>query len=252
MSLDPISAPGGGVKTFTVILEYCGGSQTDCLFERLRSWNPGREIEVLDNASQMNRCSCITQQNTVNTYIGGGIVDCFRLANAHYCDNLFFIVNDIEPITPIVIDHFETALAKDRRLVQVAASVTSDSTPHAEFYPWMVALASQKLRRVPHADLLCCIIQNSFIQSFGGFLPSRGGWGYDWELAHQALIQGRHIAIADSSVVRHKDDSDVESRRTKYREMIDTYKSRYPNSEFLIQHTMAEYWIRGTIQFADQ
>src|SRR5690242_6336861 len=81
-----------GMKTLTVILEYCGGRRTDHLVERLRSWNPGREIAVLDNASPSNRCSYITHSNACNTYVGGGIIDCYKLAESRNCDNLFFIV----------------------------------------------------------------------------------------------------------------------------------------------------------------
>jgi hypothetical protein len=233
------------MKTLTVILEYCGGSRTDYLFDRLRSWNPGHEIEVLDNASPANRCSCVTQQNPTNTYIGGGIIDCYRLAEARECDNLFLVVNDIDPGTPIVIEQFEGALEKDQRLVQVAAAVTHDSSPHSTVYPWMVTQSSPKIRRVPHSDLLCCVIRTSFIRSFGGFPPSQGGWGYDWELAYQALLHGLHIAIADLSIVRHEDTLTANSIRLRGSEMFDVYNDRYPNSEFALQRTLTEYWRRG-------
>jgi hypothetical protein len=242
------------MKTLTVILEYCGGSRTDKLFEQMRSWNPGRTIDVLDNASPSNRCNCITQQNAENTYIGGGITDCLRLAEARSCENLFFLVNDIEPTTPIVVDQFEQALAQNPTLVQVAAAVTRDSTPHSAYYPWMLAHPSNNLRRVPHSDLLCCIVRTPFIRSFNGFPPSRGGFGYDWELAYQALLGGLQIAIADWCVVRHEDKIIAEgeaagSKRSKEDEMINVYKNRYPHSEFAIIHTIAEYWRRGVIQF---
>ena len=244
------------MKTFTVILEYCGGSETDYLFDRLRMWNPGSQIEVLDNASPQNRCSCITAQNPVNTYIGGGIIDCCRLAEAAKCDNLFFVANDIDPITPIVVAQFEAAFAHDPSLVQLSASLTHDSSPHAAVYPWMVAQPSQKTRRAPHSDLLCCIIRNSFLSSFGGFPLSRGGWGYDWELAHQALLQRFRIAVADWCVVKHEDKLSLDNehmgvKRSRHREMLNIYQSRYPNQEFAIQRTVAEYWSRGVIQMGD-
>ncbi len=244
------------MKTLAIILEYCGGFRTDCLFERIQLWNPGRVIEVLDNASPRNRCTCITQQNTENTYVGGGIIDCYRLAEARNCDNLFLVVNDIEPATPIVIEQFEEALDKDPALVQIAASMTFDSMPHAINYPWMLTQPSKRLRRVPHSDLLCCIIRNSFIRSFNGFPPSCGGWGYDWELAHQARLQRLKIAAADWCVVRHEDRVSVESaaagsKRSKYDEMLTVYKKRYPESEFTIKRTIAEYWRDNKLQLVD-
>jgi hypothetical protein len=243
------------MKTFRVILEYCGGPQTDHLFERLQSWNSGCVIDVLDNASPSNRCSCITYQNTKNLFVGGGIIDCYRLAEEHNCDNLFLVVNDIEPLTPIVIEQFERELAKDPSLVQVTASLTSDSTPQATIYPWMVVDPSQRLRSVPHSDLLCCIIRPGLIRSFDRFPPSRGGWGYDWEIAHQARLQKLRIATADWCVVRHEDkvtagNAAASSKCNKYGEMLTVYRSRYPQFEFALDHTIVEYWRQGSIQFA--
>lgn len=237
------------MKTLTLILEYCGGSRTDALFDQMETWNPGRQIDVLDNASPTNLCSRVTQYNRVNSFIGGGIIDAFRIAETRNCDNLFFLVNDIDPITPIVVGQFEAELLRNERLIQVAASVTIGSSPHTNAYPWMVAQPSQQLRRVPHSDLLCCIIPTSFVRSFGGFPMSRGGWGYDWELAYQARVRDRHIAVADWCVVRHIDNSDAVSKRNKHIEMLDIYKSRYPKFELDIRCTIADYWKRGMIKF---
>jgi hypothetical protein len=208
-------------------------------------------IEVLDNASPMKRCSHITHQNSENTYVGGGIMDCVRLSEARGCDNLLLIVNDIEPMTPILIDEFESAIEREPGLIQVAASVTHDSSPHSTIYPWMVSQSSSKLRRVPHSDLLCCIIRNSFIRSFGGFPHSRGGWGYDWEIAYHALDGKHRIAVADWCMVAHQDRLTVNDRRTRYVEMLEVYADRYPNLEFTIERIIAEHWRKGTIQMVD-
>jgi hypothetical protein len=240
------------MKTATVILEYCGGSRTDSLVERLQAWNPGREIEVLDNASPANRSRYITRHNTVNTYIGGGIIDCCKLSQARNCDNLFFLVNDIEPLTPIVVDEFEHALASNPNVVQLAASITRDSSPQAIVYPWMVTQGSPVMRRVPHSDLLCCIMRNSFIRSFGGFPVSKGGWGYDLELAYQAFTRGLHIAVADWCVVRHENSVSVAVQQSRYHEMLQVYASRYPNREFDVDLVVAEGWRRGLIRMSDK
>lgn len=183
--------------------------------------------------------------------MGGGIIDCLRLSETRGCDNLLLIVNDIDLITPIVIDEFESALERVPGLIQVAASVTEKSTPHSKIYPWMVTQGSLKLRRVPHSDLLCCITRNSFVRSFGGFPFSRGGWGFDWELAFQALHRSRRIAVADWCVVGHQDKLTINDRRGRYEEMLQVYADRYPHLEFAIDRVVAEYWNHGTIQMVD-
>jgi hypothetical protein len=229
------------MKTLAIILEYCGGAQTDALFENLQSWNLDREIHVLDNASPRNRCSHISFQNPENTGIGGGIVDCFRLAAERCCDSLMLIANDIIPLSSIVIDQFEETLSRSPNLVQLSAAVSPDSSPQGTVYPWMVAQNSQNIRPAPHSDLLCCIVRCSFIHSFGGFVSSRGGWGYDWEIAYRALHQGKQIAIADWCVVRHEDRLSVDERIIRYGELLDVYATRYPKNEFFIENTVSEY-----------
>jgi hypothetical protein len=244
------------MRTFAVILEFCGGARTDYLNDCLRSWNPRREIAVLDNASVNNRCTCITHQSHENTYIGGGILRCLELASLHNCDTLFLVVNDIQPATPIVIDDFEREMKSDLTLVQIGAAITSDSTPQAGLYPWMIAQPRRSLRRVPHSDLLCCILNVPFIRAFGDFPQSRGGWGYDLEIAYQGLIKHRSIAIADWCTVKHEDtnvNASVPggyfiSQQDKYAEMRAVYRHRYPKSEFDIGNILHEYWKRGAFK----
>jgi hypothetical protein len=240
------------MKTQTVILEYCGGDATDRLFSSIQSWNPGRSIDVLDNASPRNRCTCVTIQNPKNTYIGGGILDCYRLAEARTCDNLFFIVNDVTPASPIIIEQFEATFAANPEVVQLTAAVTNDSKPQADIYPWMVSQRRDEVRLIPHADLLCCMIRMKFIESFGAFPMSQTGWGYDWEIAHQARLQNLKIAVADWSIIEHRDGDNSlgpTSRRNKIGEMLSVYKTRYPAIDFTIDHILAEYWKSGKIQF---
>jgi len=185
-----------------VILEYSGGRRTDELYEKLAEANPDYKINVLDNASPGNFSSYITHQNAKNSWVGGGIIDCLDLAEAEGAEYLFFVANDIELINVPNISRFETLADCDERIVLVGAAITPDTT-QARAYPWMVRRSSNCDRVVPHSDFLCCLIRIPFVRQFGGFPPSKGGWGYDWEFASYARFQQRSILIADHAVIRH-------------------------------------------------
>jgi hypothetical protein len=244
------------METQVVILEYCGGSVTDDLYSGLTRWNPRRSIAVIDNASPRNRCTCITHQNSHNTYIGGGLQDCIRLAEAQGSDFLFFVANDICPQSPIDINRFECAMSDNRCVVQVGAAVTPTSDK-ANCYPWMVAQNGRDTRPVPHCDLLCCILRLSFIREFGGFPPSRSGWGYDWDIAYQAACRGRVVMISDLDIISHHggDAGGVPvagCEEDKRAEMLAVYADRYPNIRMKIAHTRRDWelgrWSTGPQQ----
>ncbi len=78
---------------FPVILEYCGGEQTDLLFEQLSDWNPSFSINVFDNGSFKNLCTCATYRRDENLNVGGGI----KLARDSGASYALVITNDINP-----------------------------------------------------------------------------------------------------------------------------------------------------------
>jgi hypothetical protein len=184
------------------VLEYCGGEKTDKLFAQLRSWNSGANIFVLDNASPTNRASCVTHRNGVNSYIGGGLLDCINLAQAQGARYLFFCANDIKILNRLNIAEFQRVLDLDAQVVQFSCSVTPDSTQATNF-PWMVRRHGGAIRRVRQADLVCCLIRLNFLATFGGFPLSKGGWGYAAELAFQAKLQGKKIYVSDRCTFQH-------------------------------------------------
>lgn len=219
--------------TFPIILEYCGGQTTDALYEKLAQWNPGYKINVLDNCSPGNKSKYITHQNKANTYVGGGIKDCINLAKQHNCKYLFFVVNDLEIVNCLDIRYLENLMEKDHTVVQAGISVTDDSDK-ARYYEWMANKGKDKDRVVRHCDLLCCMIRLDFIDEFGGFLDSKSGWGYDWELAHQAKLRNKKIVISDKFLCRHKAETDkwadasaLLSKKRKKKELVKTYNERY-------------------------
>src|SRR5690348_5537589 len=123
------------MDTIPIVLEYCGGTHTDTLVERLRNWNPKHDLYVLDNNSPRYRSKYITHQNPVNTDTGGGIRDCLRIAKTFGARFLLFIVNDIECTHEISFAYFEKLASSDQRIVQVSASITADSA-QAKPFPW--------------------------------------------------------------------------------------------------------------------
>jgi hypothetical protein len=151
-------------NTTAVILEYCGGSHTDELYETFRSANPDIAIHVLDNASPNNRSRYVTTRNRINSHIGGGLVDSIRLAERDRAQFLFFIVNDIEIVRVPSIAHFESLATQDNSVVLVGASITRE-TGQAEPYPWMVNQGASEERVVPHCDPLCCLFRLDFIRA---------------------------------------------------------------------------------------
>lgn len=200
------SAPIEPAKTAFVILEYCGGSRTDALFEQISAWNPQAQILVLDNASPDNAASSTTHRNSVNSFVGGGIRDAIALVEARGASYLFFCVNDIDILNPISIAEFEAIMEMDPDLVMLSCSVTPDST-QAKLFPWMMQRDRHGLRQVRLADILCCVLRLDFIRSFGGFPSSKAGWGYAAELAYHARRLGKKIYVRDSCAVRHFDRS---------------------------------------------
>ncbi len=214
-------------QTFCVILDYCGGRQTNNLYRKLSRWNTGYTINILDNASPQKKSKYITHQNKTNSGVGGGINDCLELARQAGCNYLFFIVNDIILKSRIDIEYFEKYVVQNSDTVLMSAALTQDSDKKC--YPWMNCQSPPANRIACHADLLCCIIDISFIDSFGGFPDSRGGWGFDWELAYHAALQEKKVVICDYMTVKH-DNSKTTSHEVLFarqREMQDIYTERY-------------------------
>lgn len=189
-------------RTAFIILEYCGGARTDALFERISRWNQGVRILVLDNASPINPASCVTHRNRRNSYVGGGIRDCIALALSLGATYLFYCVNDADLPNPLVIADFQAVMDNDPDVVLVSCSLSPDSQ-QARRYPWMVRRRGGLLRRVRAADPICCLLRLDFIESFGGFPESKGGWGYASEVAYHARKQGKKIYVSDRCSVRH-------------------------------------------------
>ena len=216
-------------NTCCIILEYCGGKKTDSLYLKLTRWNPGYSIHILDNASHQNRCSFITRQNVTNSGIGGGIIDCLKMAKDEGAKYLFFIANDIVPLTRIEIAYFEEMLEKFPGIVQLSASITKNSDQGRHF-PWMINQRASENRVAPHSDILCCALNIDFIERFGGFPFSRGGWGYDWEIAYQAKLSQKLIVISDYLKIKHINESgkqDEQSKLQKLRELQKIYDQKY-------------------------
>ncbi|QJB32203.1 hypothetical protein HF329_13050 [Chitinophaga oryzae] len=225
-------------KVCCVILEYCGGAQTDKLHKKLSAWNPSHTIYVLDNASPHNTCSCITHRNEHNSGIGGGIRDALQLARTTGADVLLLIVNDVVPVTKIDIGYYEELLNRFPDVVQVSASITRN-TAQAANYPWMIDAGSRENRVVPHADLLCCAIDIDFVENFGGFPPSRGGWGYDWEIAYHADLLKKKIVVCDFFKVKHIHPDTPKTgpqHEDKYEELVRIYDAKYGSYRTIFVH----------------
>ena len=220
--------------TLAVILEYCGGSHTDGLHRELVSWNPDYDIAVLDNGSPENAAQCVTHKNADNSFTGGGIRDCLAMAERSGRQFLFLVTNDIHLRSEVYIARFEHVLLRDPAVVQVSAAVVPSSA-HARVFPWMRQRAGQRaFRRVPHSDFLCTLVRCDFVRQFGGFPHSRGGWGFDLELAIQARRQGKVIVVDDRTAIDHTGDQTMARKAMgphfdKAKEMLDVYQSRYGN-----------------------
>jgi hypothetical protein len=230
---------GEAMRTYVAILEYCGGVQTDRLYRQMARWNPEYAICVLDNASPRNRCHCITVQNETNTFIGGGIVDCLRLAEQNGASYLFLIMNDVKPLTPLDVRFFEGVLDERDNVVQIAPAVARPSG-----YPWMMWQPGGLLRHVPHSDIFCSMFRLEFIRCFGGFPKSKGAWGYDWEIAYHSRWQGKTILMSDSRIVDHTTRIQMEAGTGTDRaiEMDTIYRERYADFGQTIRLIKDEYF----------
>lgn len=222
--------------TVAVILDYRGGARTDALRARLQGWNPTVPVLVLDNGSPDRRAAQVAQRNPVNRYVGNGIKDCLALARERGAGYCFFCANDVQPTAPIDLSALRDVMARSDDVVQASCAVTADSAQAAHF-PWMVAREAGGFRRVRHADVLACLLRLEFIDSFGGFPDSVGGWGYDREIGWQAQRLGRTVLVCDDAVVHH-----VKSPRLRlecgrdwdrHAEMRAIYASRYPGQPVL-------------------
>jgi GT2 family glycosyltransferase len=219
------------MDTIAVILDYRGGARTDGLRVALQSWNTGMPVLVLDNGSPDRRASVIAKRNPTNRYIGNGIKDCLWLARQRGARFCFFCANDVKPIGPIDILALRDVMARCQDVVQISCAVTPDAA-QADHFPWMVARAAGGFRHVRHADMLACLLRLDFIDSFGGFPDSVGGWGYDRELGWHAQRLGQRILICDDAVVEHVkspelrlESGDDWDRRAEMRAI---YARRYP------------------------
>ena len=211
---------------FPVILEYCGGKNTDTLYHQLRQWNPDYPIAVLDNASATNRASCITHQNKVNSNVGGGIRDCIGLARHEGFSHVLIITNDVVPANEISIVFLEEIARYSGDIVQVGVSLAAGSDK-LRYYPWMANRGDNKDRYVHHCDILFSVLKIDFIDSFGGFPPSQSGWGYDWEVSYQAALQHKKIVITDKFQITHTNNMDHLAWNTKLDELKKVYDERY-------------------------
>jgi hypothetical protein len=218
-------------RTVFGILDYCDGVRADLLHAQIREWNPDATIILLDNASPYNAARSATHVNGVNTYVGGGIRDLICLAEEAGALYLLFCASDVEICDPLTIRNFENFMEAHPKAVQFSCSTTRDSH-QAKYFPWMARRRGGSPRRVRHADLLCCMLRLDFVRSFGGFPLSRGGWGYDRELAYHAQRGRKAIYVNDRCTVRHIDSrpriaAEAGELIDKGKEMETVYAARY-------------------------
>ncbi len=218
------------LSAFVMLLDYRGGTRTDGAVERLCAWNPGRVIHVLDNGSSDRRSRYVTHMNAVNSYPGGGIRDCLTHAWASGATHLMFIVNDVDFETPVLVSEYERRVDADPSIVQISAAITTDSAQALRF-PWMIARDGGNDRTTGHADLLVSLLDLGFVEEFGGFPESKGGWGYPWELAYHADRHAKRIVVMDSCVVRHGGEPQAGQaqlvRSLKSQEAASVYRQKY-------------------------
>lgn len=219
-------------KTFVVILDYCGGRQTDALYEVLSSQNPTYRIDVLDNGSPNNPSSYITHKNPENHFIGGGIQDCIELARQSGAEYLFFFTNDAE-IENLDISYFEDAMERDPELVQMSMSMTQDSDKLN--YAWMTNQGRSEDRQVHHADLIASLLRISFLDTFS-FPASKSGWGYDFQIAYEAKRASKKIVVSDKFLCRHFQDVHLIPAAEKYKEMQEVYNAVYGDWTIIYPH----------------
>jgi hypothetical protein len=187
-----------------MVLDFQGGRKTDALVEHLRHVNAKLPMFVLDNAS--------------------GLRDCLELGRRAGAAWLLFIANDVSPLRPICVQEFVDAVNRWPNAVHVSASITAASAQAAVF-PWMIHRSGAVARQVVHADILVSLINIAFVQDFGGFPDSQGGWGYSWELAFHARRAGRPVVLLDACVIEHcSDGRDV---AWKQREAQKMYLDKY-------------------------
>ncbi|MBI2010599.1 MAG: hypothetical protein HYS86_05515 [Candidatus Chisholmbacteria bacterium] len=141
-------------STFAIILDYNGGVKTDSLVTNLSIANQdGLPIHVLDNGSDPEkRSQFVTHETGTNLGIGSGINHCIKLAEQHGAQRLCFIVNDLEPQSPLALQYLEYPFIRDDT-VAVSVSVSPESN-QALLYPWMIHQPDREkpYRIVPHAD----------------------------------------------------------------------------------------------------
>ncbi len=229
-------------KAFPIILEYCGGEYTNKLHLKLSKDNPDHKINVLDNASPQNRCNVITHQNKINSFAGGGIRDCIKLARQSRSKYLFFFANDVVLKNKIDIKYFENLMEKNRYIVQAGASLTTDSDK--TYYPWMINKGN-KDRTVRHSDFLACIFRLDFFEKFE-FPKMISGWGYDWEFSYHAKLNNKKIVISDKFLIKHDTTTDkmniARKGFSKLYEARSTYEKKY-GSHFKIMPQHGEIYL---------
>lgn len=211
-------------NTFSVILDYKGGTRTDSLYEDLTGFNEKMDLSVLDNASPQGVSKYANVFNAQNSYIGGGIRDCIKLARSANKQFLLFITNDIKIKRHFHLPELEKILLQDDDVVQVSASLSN--TSDKSYYPWMYSSGRTGIRRVHHADFLFTFIRISFVEFFGGFPNSKSGWGYDWEFSYQAARHKRKILICDDLEIEHHARHEVKNY-WKSQELKQVYNRRY-------------------------
>lgn len=222
-------------RTAFVVLEYCGGARTDSLVKALSVTNRHSGIHVLDNSSPTNQARSITHRNKANSYVGGGLRDCLALAESLGARYLFYCVNDVTLLDPLVIADFQVVMDDDSDVVVVSCALTADSDQASPF-PWMVRQGRSSLRRVRFVDPICCLIRLDFVREFGGFPESKGGWGYSSEMAYHAKRKHKKLLVNDSCAVRHTNsratlttaDGETVSKRE---EAAAVYRARYGGIE---------------------
>jgi hypothetical protein len=209
---------------FPVVLDFRGGRKTDALVEHLRHVNAGLPVFVLDNASGQCESTYVTHRNVQNSNVGGGLRDCLDLGRQAGAAWILFVANDVTPVSPLCVQEFVNVVNRWPNVVHVSASLTATSAQAAVF-PWMVSRGGSVARQVVHADILVSLLNVEFVQSFGGFPPSKGGWGYSWELAFHARRADRPVVVLDSCVIEHL--SRVHDVAWKRSEATKVYMDRY-------------------------
>ena len=220
-------------KSLITILHYNTVKYTDTIYEMLKPYErDDYELVVIDNGSDLDKCSkYTTYKSDENVYFGGALDMAMQLfiENKQY-DSFGFYSSDIMLHGNNFVKTLREQLFKQKDLMVISPCVLQPEKSQC-YWKQMHCWNSTEIRIVPFVDYMCPLMKREFVekvQSFG----SKYGWCQDLMTGFICEDNNWKIGVCDWTPIIHISNGTVKE------------SPHLSNYNILAQQEMDEYFFK--------